>query len=200
MSFIRCDVIFFLHLVLITPNSILMKSKITLLFLTTLLVLSCSKEQEPNSQTPITANFELPQIDDGLNGDPTVLYEDYLLAGQNIDAGTITVTLVDGNVVVTYTTNGDWVIDETHLYVGDINNLPTNNNGNPQIGHFPYSGNHNGESQVIYTTINLAPGECVYVAAHAVVTNTTTGQTETAWGNGVPIGGNSWAMMFEVCN
>ncbi|MCB0456618.1 MAG: hypothetical protein KDC91_02665 [Flavobacteriaceae bacterium] len=177
-----------------------MKSKIALLFLITLLVLSCSKEQEPNSQTAPTANFELPQIDDGINNDPTELYNDFLIAGQNIVSGNVTVTLVDGIVVVTYTTEGDWVIDETHLYVGDIGDLPTNNSGNPQIGHFPYSNTHNGETTVSYSTITLAPGECVYIAVHAVVTNTVTGESETAWGNGSPIGGNSWAMGFEVCN
>ena len=51
-------------------------------------------------------------------GNEENLYEDDLIAGQNLDAGTVTVSVVDGNIVV-YTSDGDWQIDETHLYIGD---------------------------------------------------------------------------------
>jgi hypothetical protein len=181
-----------------------MKSNFTLLLLITLSVISCTKyatvEEEKSIDNLNDRRFEPGEIDDGTNGDPNVLYEDFLLAGQTIDSGTITVTIVDGNIVVTYTTDENWVIDETHLFVGDLNNLPINGGGNPRIGHFPFAGTHtNGTTEVSYTTLGLIEGECVYVAAHAVVRNTVAGQTETAWGNGEPIGGNSWAMMFEVC-
>ncbi|HAT65673.1 MAG TPA: hypothetical protein DCS66_13935 [Flavobacteriaceae bacterium] len=180
-----------------------MKSKITLFFLATLVMLSCSKdnsiEQETFTET-IDRRLEPGDIDDGTNGDPNVIYEDFLLAGQNMDSGTVTVTVEGGNVVVNYSTNQDWVITETHLFVGDINDLPTNGGGNPRIGHFPFSGEHtNGTTDVTYTTLGIEEGDCVYIAAHAVVTNIITGETETAWANGDPIGGNSWAMGFEAC-
>lgn len=109
--------------------------------------------------------------------------------------------MVDGFLVVTYSSIPDWEIRETHLFVGQFNDLPTNRRGNPIVGHFPYSGTHSpGTFVVTYSFPELPLGECVYIAAHAVVENTTTGQNETAWGDGIPIGGNNWAMMFEVCN
>ncbi|MEZ4874924.1 MAG: hypothetical protein R2793_05625 [Flavobacteriaceae bacterium] len=179
-----------------------MKSKITLLFLAIMVMISCSKNNVDESIEESYNIIGVPgQIDDGILGEDQNLYEDDLLAGQTIDAGTLTVDLVDGEVVVTYTTDSDWVIVVTHLYVGDLADLPTNGAGNPQIGHFPYGETlPAGTTEATYTTITLEEGECVYVAAHAEVVNTVTGQTETAWAAGVPIGGNSWAMMFEICN
>lgn len=163
-------------------------------------LISCSPEANETTLDATQRGLDLPGIDPGTVGGTTVLEETELTAGQNIDAGTVTVVLENGNLVITYTTSGDWYIDETHLFVGDLADLPTNGGGNPRIGHFPYSStNGPGTVTVVYTLPALAPGECVYVAAHAVVIDAVTGQEETAWGNGEPIGGNSWAMMFEVC-
>ena len=134
--------------------------------------------------------------------DPSsIIYQTDLIAGQNILIGYVSVTLDYGNVYVNYSTEeSDWEINETHLFIGDLNDLPTNNNGNPQIGHFPFSEEHTiGTNTVFYLGNDLLPGDCFYVAAHAVVTNTTNGQEETAWADGEPIGENSWAMMFEAC-
>ncbi|MBW2937996.1 hypothetical protein KXJ69_07755 [Aureisphaera sp. CAU 1614] len=177
-----------------------MKSKITLLFFLSALMISCSKEANVDQEAIKDGNDMDTRRDEPGGGEPIVLYDDLLLAGQHIESGTISAVLVEGVIEVTYNTNSDWEIEETHLFVGDLSDLPTNGGGNPKIGRFPYKGNHaSGTSTVTYSTIELQQGECVYVAAHAVVTNVNTGQTETAWGNGVPIGGNSWAMMFEVC-
>tara|TARA_R110000787_G_scaffold284341_1_gene397921 strand:- start:3553 stop:4128 length:576 start_codon:yes stop_codon:yes gene_type:complete len=142
-------------------------------------------------------------------------YQTDLIAGQNTDSGNIIVSVIDGNLNVTYETEGDWVILEVHLFVGDPDDLPVNNGGNPKIGQFPYSESYSpGETSVTFNNIIEIPsGESVWIAAHAVVLNTVTGQEETAWAAGVPInsggngnGGNgngnggSWAMWFEVSN
>ncbi|WP_203295198.1 putative periplasmic lipoprotein [Luteirhabdus pelagi] len=169
-----------------------MKSIITLL-LFSLFLIGCSPDQEAT----IEDIQELNLITEQPGGDE-VLYETPLMAGQHTEAGTVTVSIVDGTVEVTYETIGDWVIDETHLFVGQLSDLPTTGSGNPKNGHFEYKGTHNGVTTVTYTTDNLNEGECAYVAAHAVVSNSS-GGSETAWGQGIPIGGNNWAMMFEVC-
>lgn len=175
--------------------------KALLLFALAAMAFSC--QTEPVFDEDITADriTDVPgEVGGGNEGDEE-LYSDDLMAGQNIDSGNITATIVDGVVVIGYETEGDWVITETHLYVGPLEDLPTNGAGNPQIGQFPISDNFNPSvTEVEYTTIELEEGECVYVAAHAVVVNTVTGQEETAWGNGVQINnGGSWAMMFEIC-
>jgi hypothetical protein len=189
-----------------------MKSQFTLLFLSiAMFIVGCSPDQAEFVNNDIEANslFETPgggivTIDPGTQGTsgPTE-YQTELIAGQNIEIGLLDVFISDGNVTVVYSTDGDWVIDATHLYIGDLADLPTTQNGSPQIGQFPYSGIHN-----IYTTFvtyvgpALGEGECVYIAAHAEATNMVTGQNETVWAAGNPLGGftpNSWAMGFEYC-
>jgi hypothetical protein len=180
-----------------------MNAKITLLALLSVVVIGCSIDSDENINNGPTANFDIGVIDDGNNNNNnSTLAETDLLAGQNTDSGDVVVTIVDGYVVVTYNTDPEWEIQETHLFVGDINDLPLNTPGNPQIGQFPYSGTHvAGTYTMSYTTtIFLEPGDCVIIAAHAVVYNSGLNQTETAWGAGDPMGGNSWAMTFEVCN
>ncbi|MBT8255107.1 MAG: hypothetical protein KJO23_01075 [Bacteroidia bacterium] len=179
-----------------------MKFKTTLLIISSLILASCSVDNEPINDE-ITANlFTAVQGDPGTTTSNTTIHTTDLFAGQTIDVGTVTVEVSpDDDVIVTYETDGDWQIDETHLYIGPLGDLPTNGGGNPKIGQFPLSNTHtSGTNNFVYISTTLAAGECAYIAAHAVVTNTTTGQNETAWGDGDPIGGNSWAMMFEVCN
>ena len=177
--------------------------KILLLLGLALMAFSC--QTEPINDLEITADRIIDgpgEVGDGsnANGEDVELYSDDLLAGQTIDSGNLTVTLVDGNLVVNYETEGDWVITETHLYVGPLADMPLNTPGNPQIGQFPYTNEFDpAETSVTYATLDLEPGECVYVAAHAVVVNTVTGEEETAWANGDQLDGNSWAMAFEIC-
>ena len=61
-----------------------------------------------------------------------------LIAGQNHIAGTVTVENDGENLIITYTTNGDWTIDATHLSIGgcDDGSIPTTGSGNPKVGKF----------------------------------------------------------------
>jgi hypothetical protein len=163
----------------------------------------CSQDSDELLVETPNSNFII-EIGGGTTPDPTTnLYQTDLMAGQHILSGIVSVSLVNGDVVVTYNSDSDWEITETHLYIGPLSGLPTNGGGNPKIGRFPFKGEYGpGITEVIVdnTGISLAPGECIIVAAHAVVENSVTGAEETAWGYGDPIGGNSWAMQFEVCN
>ena len=112
-----------------------------------------------------------------------------LFAGQTIDVGTVTYGIDDdANFYVTYETSGNWVMLETHMFVGTWEDLPKNKPGNPKIGHFPYSTDHgSGVTSVTYTVplSSLPPCEDpgFIVATHAAVKNLSNGQGETAWGN-----------------
>lgn len=166
-----------------------MKTKFTLFLMSLAVLISCSKRNDEVFET--TANLE--------HLIPVTFFETNLIAGQNLIIGTVNFALDNGNLIVTYQTEGTWEIQETHLFVGDLADLPTNRPGNPIIGRFPYSGVHDvGTNQVVYLIPSVQPGANLYIAAHAVVIDTLTGATETAWGDGEPIGGHSWAMGFEI--
>jgi hypothetical protein len=172
-----------------------------ILLLSVITLFSCSKEgvetlNEENIATNDTSSRRLDPTE-GVTGGGCV----DLIAGQNIVVGTVCVDLIGDQIEVTYTTTGDWELDLTHLYVGDCEARPANNPGNPLIGQFPYSEAHaNGTTTFTYSVDEAVAGCFGCVAAHAEVSNST-GQHETAWGNGDPYGGNSWAMYFpyDLC-
>jgi len=176
-----------------------MKFKITLVLLSVLILTSCSPENDDYLTTDST-DFII-EIGSGSTDVPTnSTFQTELTAGQNIYSGFVSVDVHDGNVIVTYTSESDWEIIETHLYIGELNQLPTNGNGDPRIGQFPYKDTHPAATTIVeYIGPGINSGDCVYIAAHAVVVNSVTGDEETAWGAGVPIGGDSWAMTFEYC-
>ena len=172
------------------------------------LFISCSKD---NVEEDIFRNeIIIVDNDDGTNNDDFQegeIHQNDLIAGQNYIAGTVYIDLLaDDTVSVTYdTTNGDWVIVETHLYIGTYDDMPLNNPGNPILGQFPYAENHPpGTTSFTYVgpDINsvLDGDGCFVVAAHAVVVNTVTGQEETAWLFGLDYPGQNWAMYAEMCN
>ena len=90
--------------------------------------------------------------------------------------------IVDDNLCVTYTTIGDWELDQYHLWVGgDVADMPQNKFGSPKLGRFPYKETSlsGWETPVTTKTVCIAPEELglnewcdleeVKVVAHAVV-------------------------------
>ncbi|MGD8593063.1 MAG: Calx-beta domain-containing protein [Gammaproteobacteria bacterium] len=122
-----------------------------------------------------------------------------LLAGQHIDAGTVSVTNTETEILVTYQTTGDWLIKETHLDVElSYSGLDTTKKGNPIPGKFSYTTKHKSPvAEVSFTIENFGweEGYELYIAAHAVVTSSQ--GTETAWGDGQDFPGNNWATYFN---
>ena len=107
-----------------------------------------------------------------------------LLAGKNINVGTLNVEVVGDNLVVTYTIIASgWVLGDTHLYVGTV--VPTKS----APGQFPYGPDDavGGVYTIVYTIpltdfmTNSELPTVLYIAAHAVVTNTCESREETAW-------------------
>lgn len=133
-----------------------------------------------------------------------------LVAGQHIDTGNVTVAVeyIDGEyyLVVTYTTTGDWGLNETHLAVAhSLEEIPQKN-GNPIPGRFPYK--HEGlngatvDTFVIpFADLMVNCDDVLYIAAHASVSRDDGSgeiQQETAWGGGEPFPGKNWAMYFTA--
>lgn len=122
-----------------------------------------------------------------------------LMAGQHYEAGIVTVDNDGQNLIITYSTNGDWTINATHLSIIDCSteSFPNTNAGNPKIGQFEYADTfENGVHIVVYTIPLDQVSENYCFAAHAEVTGPTGG--ETAWGEGKDFGGKSWAMYVEA--
>ncbi len=181
-----------------------MKSKITILLIAIISFTGCSKDsiEQPNEEEliiPETTSSTERREEPDPSGDPIVTD---LIAGQNEIIGTVTIESNGTFTTVTYNTINGWEIDATHLYVGACEDRPANNPGNPLIGHFPYADTHaNGTTDFTYTLDSAEVGCSGCVAAHAEVSNAS-GGSETAWADGLPYGGNSWAMYFEYdfCN
>jgi len=122
-------------------------------------------------------------------------YKTDLIAGQHTISGSITVSNDDENLFITYETVDNWLINETHLYVGTT--IPTKS----APGKFPYKHEELGGVKTdLYIIplfdLNIGLGDIIYIAAHADLVDGVV--SETGWAEGVEIRlGKNWAMYFE---
>jgi hypothetical protein len=137
-------------------------------------------------------------------------YTAVLYAGQTIEAGTVSVAADDDDLIFTYNTQDGWEITEVHLAFGtSYTDIPQNRQGNPMIGHFPYSGSYPEGPSTVEIRVPLSDfggeealyGARLYVAAHAVVQKQLSDgsfQSETGWGAGERMTKRgSWATFFS---
>jgi hypothetical protein len=164
---------------------------------------SCQKDQSnftENKNDAIVIEKEAP-------GECDVITD--LLAGQFTDVGDVHVTHTDEILYITYYVNEPgWCLMETHLHVaGNASLIPQTKRGNPKVGRFDYQGQHDCITEYTYEVpIQWPANVSVTIAAHAVVAYDHSGNaatkggnfsTETAWAEGEPFPGNSWAMHFD---
>ncbi len=178
---------------------------LSLIVLFTILFGSCKKEPlNPTlTQKEDIASMASKSSSDVFHcGEATVAN---LLAGQNINVGTVTVYNDVSYLYVTYNTTSNWFLNELHLYVGDLSGVPKTKTGNPIPGKFPYAASLASNAHEYTFKIPLSTlGDCFIVAAHAVVVqrnpDCSVMSTETAWGNGTRfvLQGN-WGTYFNVC-
>ena len=112
--------------------------------------ISCQKESiqsDPIANVKKDDNTILGRNGDGSQCPTTTVN---LLAGQTINAGTVSVTNDADFIYVTYTTANGYLITQTHLYVGDCALIPVNGPGNPIPGQFPYSSAHSNITSYTY--------------------------------------------------
>jgi len=190
--------------------NIMKKSTMSLFAICLLVLVGCSSDIESIEENNINPNFRVYDAiikgEGAIEGnkgaeDPTVTCSEpiTLIAGQNHDAGTVIVTTDGENLIITYSTNGDWIIGATHMSIGDCaeQEIPQTGSGNPKVGHFEHSSEHpEGTNEVVYLISLEAVSENSCFAAHAEVTGPTGG--ETAWAQGIEFDGNSWAMYVQM--
>ena len=135
-----------------------------------------------------------------------------LVAGGDQVVGNVTVSIVDENISVTFTTTDGWLLNETHLHVAnESEDIPQTKKNNPIPGQFDYSEEHvSGVTEYTYVIPLDGFSGDVYIAAHAVVQkpllDEESGESildefgvpifdeESAWGNDNPFKGKNWAM------
>lgn len=136
-----------------------------------------------------------------------------LIAGQNIDAGDVSVEVAGDSLLVTFETMDGWELTEAHLWVGqELASMPQTKRGNPKIGNFPFaSGDISGDTLYVFLIPLSGFGGTDYatslcdqtflIAAHAAVRKADGSgafQSETGWGSGDSIvDRGSWAMYFN---
>ncbi len=128
------------------------------------------------------------------------------LAGQFIETGTVTVGNDEGSLCVQIVTSDGWVLEQTHVAVAlSLEEIPQTGSGNPKIGQFALSAEHDPPLVSFDHCIDMAvygyeEGDTLYIAVHGEVALLDAGgapiQRETAWAEGTPFPGQSWAMYF----
>ena len=127
-----------------------------------------------------------------------------LWAGQNIDVGYVTVFNDTDDLFIQIQTTGGWFLTETHVGVAtSLEEIPQTGSGNPQVGHFALSAEHDPPVQYYEYRVNYLyePGQVLFIAVHAAVELMDEGgnpiQGETAWAEGYDFPGNNWATYFN---
>jgi hypothetical protein len=173
-----------------------LKAVVFLLFIT-----SCVNENLPEQELneKLDPNFKVYEsIVNPNTREANYCLTTNLIAGQNHIAGTLSVHTEGDVLIITYSTNEDWVINATHLSIGNCDEqwVPTTGSGNPKVGKFEHSSEHSeGINEVTYT-LNVGVIDYEFcLAAHAEVSGPT--GNETAWAEGPSFEGNSWAMYVE---
>lgn len=139
---------------------------------------SCENDQMLYEENKIESGIDVTSLKLTAEGFNTAFEKD-LIAGQHHVAGKVTVASDGANILVTFTTNENWSLFATHLYVGDCDAMPVNGGGNPRIGRFPYKEEHEGGvNSFTYTIPFEEVGECFCFAAHAEVGCATNDESE----------------------
>jgi len=116
-----------------------------------------------------------------------------LIADETVPVGSVQVLQNGTSLYVVYRTDPAWPVQKTALFLGSAaSDIPTNGQGNPRVGQFPYKSIHEGSHEVVWQV--PIPSSTVVVAAFAEVG---TEEVEGAWAEGEEITpGRSWSMFF----
>lgn len=173
-----------------------MKNIITILGISLLGILtSCAIERNESSN-------ELGKTAKSSDGTSGEIFSTPAFAGQTIEVGKVSATMDSEYLNITYALTGDWYLTETHLWVGQCDQLPVNDQGNPIIGSFPYQTTHDGNitTYTYQIPISSLPEGGYCISAHAVVVKKVDGvvvQKETMFAYGTDFEGKRWGWYYQ---
>jgi len=161
----------------------------------------CSDSSHPSRILP-PADIASTVLGDGIPcGEELVLT---LWAGQNIDVGDVNVFNDADDLFIQIESTGGWFLTETHVAVAtSLEEIPQTGSGNPKVGHFDLSTEHDPPVSYYEYHVNYAyePGQELFLAVHAAAVLMDDGgnpiQEETAWADGYEFPGSSWATYFN---
>ena len=129
-----------------------------------------------------------------------------LWAGQNIDAGKVTVWNTEQTLYIKYQTTGNWWLEETHAHVAlSVDGIP-HSKGGPIPGKFEFSNTYNPRVQTETYTIPIGDrdgwkdGVDLYIATHCVVSQLINGKyknQQTGWAGPYDYPGKNWAKYIK---
>lgn len=164
-----------------------------LLCMAVILLFSCKKQGINEALDPTTEEYKMaqgPQYEKG---------KYVFWAAQNIDVGTVYINQRFSAVTIEIVMREGWKIAESHIHAEfNWTDIPMNDAGNPMIGHFNYQTTHIPLADHYCLTLNEDFHGSFYIAIHADVYNR---WQESAWAEGQPFPGNSWATyIYYVSN
>lgn len=113
-----------------------------------------------------------------------------LVAEKLVLVGRVCVTEQGDSLLITYRTDGDWSLRETHVAVaGSRNGFPLAGGRQPILGQFGYTGTHApGTKEVAYSvalgSLPIEVGPEVFLSVHATVVSGA--EERGAWAQGAP--------------
>lgn len=190
-----------------------MRRSIPLSALATVLVLcmvGCTESPtiiEPPTADPSSDGYDVAWGLDGDCGEPYIVP---LLTHNGVEMGTVKVSNDMLDLTVTLQAADGWLLSESHAHAAEsLEGFPLTKNGNPKVGRFLLSENHNPAVATWSYTLNLLEsgfeqGEDIYLATHTVLVPEDGEQAqEAAWGDGFEFPGKSWATYFmytvQIC-
>lgn len=141
-----------------------------------------------------------------LSASQCTTFETDIIAAQNINIGTVSITNTTEQLILDIEIPFPWFFGAYHVYAG-TGPLPTNSAGNVAPGQFPFSESFNYKHRA-YTIVidesdlgvSLSNTTNLLVAVHFEVYRCSNGQVvqnETAWAFGNPFSGNQWGWSFD---
>jgi len=128
-------------------------------------------------------------------------------AGQNINAGNVSVFNDANYLYVTYNLTGGWMMTESHVHFGvTLNDIPRTSKGIPIPGQFMYKTIHNPPVltytyNIPYASFGFNYGDQLVISAHAGFVNGNypngTYQSQTGWGGNIAGPGPRWWYYFQ---
>lgn len=124
---------------------------------------------------------------------------------KNIHKGKLSIINDDTYLHITYYTYSNTFMETTHLYVGELDGIPVDENNNPIPDQFLYIVDHDPLTQQYEYKIPLEGlPECYVIAAHATVNKVIDGvveDTTIAWAYGEEFpGADQWGWYIPYCS
>ncbi|MDC8003976.1 hypothetical protein POV27_07920 [Aureisphaera galaxeae] len=144
------------------------------------------------ASSPSPALNECPPTD----GKPVLCSETELIAGPDQIMGIVSVYIADNTLTVKYEAKGNYTLNATNLFVGDVSDLPTNLNGSPNIEAFPHGANHAKGTTIVSYDIDISnlKFKKIAIAAYSILKGIT---YETAWVGNIALSDSAGATYYE---